>query len=92
MLLNGVLESLQTLAGEQQIQRPADVCVVHVPQLDQVLRALVTAEINIEFAYSLMIRPRGKAVLAINCQEEDFACEVMRRLGFMVLSQSDISR
>jgi hypothetical protein len=39
-----------------------------------------------------MVRPRGKAVLAMHVQDEDFACDVLRRLGFAVLSQTDISR
>ena len=72
------------------------VLAVELPQgpekLDEVFRALLTAEVNIEFAYSLMVRPRGKAVLAMHVQDEEFACDVLRRLGFAVLSQTDISR
>jgi hypothetical protein len=72
------------------------VLAVELPQgpekLDLVLRALLGAELNVEYAYSLMVRPRGKAVLAMRVQDEDFACEVLRKAGFAVLSQSDISR
>jgi hypothetical protein len=65
----------------------------HGPEkFDLVLRALLGAEVNVEYAYSLMVRPRGKAVLAMRVQDEDFACEVLRKAGFAVLSQSDISR
>jgi len=65
----------------------------HGPEtFDRVLRALFGAEVNVEYAYSLMIRPRGKAVLAMRVQDEDFACEVLRKAGFTVLTQSDISR
>jgi hypothetical protein len=65
----------------------------HGPEkLDLVLRALFGAEVNVEYAYSLMISPRGKSILAMHVQDEDFACEVLRKAGFAVLSQSDISR
>jgi hypothetical protein len=65
----------------------------HGPEgLDKVLSALLEAEINILFTYSMMIRPRDKAVLALGVEDEETAMDVLRQHDYTVLSQSDISR
>jgi hypothetical protein len=70
--------------------------VVELPRgpekLDSVLRQLVAAEVNIQYTYSLMIRPRDKALLALHCEDSEYARDVLQRAGFSVLSQKDISR
>jgi hypothetical protein len=70
--------------------------VVELPQGPEqfglVLRQLVAAEVNIQYTYSLMVRPREKALLALHCEDADFACDVLSRSGFAVLQQKDISR
>ncbi len=74
----------------------SDVVVVELPQgpekLDWVLRQLCAAEVNIQYTYSLMIRPHDKALLALHCEDADYAREVLAKAGFTVLSQKDISR
>jgi hypothetical protein len=74
----------------------SELVVVELPRgpekLDNVLRQLVAAEVNIQYTYSLMVRPRDKALLALHCEDPDFAREVLTRTGFAVLSQKDISR
>jgi hypothetical protein len=60
--------------------------------LDKVLSALLEAEINVLFTYSMMIRPRDKAVLALGVEDEETALDVLRQHDFPVLSQGDISR
>jgi hypothetical protein len=74
----------------------SNLVVVELPQgpekLDSVLRQLVAAEVNIQYTYSLMVRPRDKALLALHCEDADFACDVLARAGFAVLQQKDISR
>ena len=61
-------------------------------KLGNVLSILLTAEINVEFTYSLMVRPRGKAVLLLHVDDEDFADSVLSKAGIVVLGQADISR
>ena len=74
----------------------SEAIAVELPQgpekLANVLSILLTAEINIEFTYSLMIRPRDKAVLLLHVDDEEFACDVLTRAGIAVLGQADISR
>ena len=61
-------------------------------KLDTVLRSLVAAEVNIQYTYSLMVRPHDKALLALHCEDPDFARDVLMKAGYRVLSQKDISR
>ena len=86
----------EVLARKGLAAAESEALAVELPQgpekLAAVLCALFGAEVNIEFTYSLMIRPRDKAVLLLHVQEEDFACEVLGKAGFTVLGQSDLSR
>jgi hypothetical protein len=85
-----VLHAAGIPAGESQL------VVVELPQgperLDRVLRGLVAAEVNIQYTYSLMIRPRDRALLALHCEDPDFARDVLGKAGFTVLTQKDLSR
>ena len=70
--------------------------VVELPRgpekLDSVLRQLVAAEVNIQYTYSLMVRPRDKALLALHCEDPEYARDVLSKAGFAVVGQKDISR
>jgi len=61
-------------------------------KLDNVLRQLVGAEVNIQYTHSLMIRPHDKALLALHCEDTEYARDVLDKAGFAVLGQKDISR
>lgn len=85
-----VLDKASIPAGESKI------VVVELPsgpeKLDTVLRSLVAAEVNIQYTYSLMVRPRDKALLALHCEDPEYARDVLLGAEFAVLSQKDISR
>jgi hypothetical protein len=74
----------------------SNLIVVELPQgpekLDQVLRQLVAAEVNVQYTYSLMVRPRDKALLAVHCEDPEYARDALGKGGFAVLAQKDISR
>lgn len=85
-----VLNDLQMAASE------SDLIVVELPhgpeKLAEVLRYLVAAEVNILHTYSLMIRPHDKALLALHCEDSDFAREVLAKAQIALITQKDISR
>jgi len=56
------------------------------------LAALLMAEVNIYFSYPLLIRPRGRAVLALHLDDVECSSSVLRGEGFQLLNQSDLSR
>ena len=61
-------------------------------QLVKLLAALVMAEVNVHFAYPLLIRPRGFSAIALHVDDTECASSVLRGEGFKMLSQNDISR
>jgi hypothetical protein len=60
--------------------------------LAKVLAALLKAEVNVLFSYPLLIRPRGRAVLALHVDDNECASAVLRGDGFPILTQADLSR
>lgn len=60
--------------------------------LPNVLAALLKAEVNVLFSYPLLVRPRGRAVLALHVDDNECASSVLRGDGFPILTQSDLSR
>ena len=61
-------------------------------QLVKLLAALVMGEVNVHFAYPLLIRPRGFSAIALHVDDTDCASSVLTGEGFKLLSQDDISR
>jgi hypothetical protein len=61
-------------------------------RLVKLLAALVMAEVNVHFAYPLLIRPRGFAAIALHVDDTECASSVLTGEGFKILSQDDISR
>jgi short subunit dehydrogenase-like uncharacterized protein len=69
---------LEQLAGERQLQ--------------DVLAALVEAELNIHYTYPFLNRPAGKSALVLNVEYPEVAIDSLRRHYFTVLYQGDVSR
>ena len=61
-------------------------------QLSAVLGSLITVEVNIHYAYSFLMRPRGKSALVLSVEDNDLAASALNTRGFKVLTQRDISR
>ena len=60
--------------------------------LRDVLAALLEAEINVHYVYSFIMRPEGRAALAVNVEDADVAAQALNQRGFKVLTQRDIAR
>jgi len=73
-----------------------EVLVVELPEgaadLAKVLSALLKAEVNIYFSYPLMVRPRGRAVIAMHVDDTECSSSVLTGDGFKTLTQADLSR
>src|SRR5436305_12074010 len=61
-------------------------------QLVKLLAALVMAEVNVHFAYPLLIRPHGFSAIALHLDDTECASSVLTGEGFKLLSQDDITR
>lgn len=61
-------------------------------RLNEVMAALLEAELNVNYLYSFIPHPRGKSLLAFNMEDNEMAEQVLRRRQFRTLRQADISR
>ena len=61
-------------------------------QLQDVLAALLEAELNIHYTYPFLNRPAGKSALVLNVEHPEVAVDSLRRHYFTVLYQGDVSR
>ena len=55
-----------------------------------VCQQLVTAEVSISYAYPLLVRPRGFAVVAMHCDDCEFAAMVLRNKLFTLLGENEL--
>lgn len=70
-----------------------ELLVVEVPHghgLMSICQALVTGEVNIDYAYPLLVRPTGRAALAIHSDSLDTAAALLRQRKFQVMSEDDL--
>ncbi len=75
------------------------VCEVVVAELEEgasdlprLLAALLEAEVNILFSHTLLVRPRGRPLVATHTDDLECASAVLEGRGFRLLRQSDLSR
>jgi hypothetical protein len=72
----------------------SDLLVVQLPEVAQPLahicKALLAAELNIHYAYPLMLAPRGIPALAIHVDDIETAIATLQREGFNILTERDL--
>jgi hypothetical protein len=81
----------------QQAQTPvteSDLLVVQLPEgpqpLLQICKALLSAEVNIHYAYPLLLTPHGRACLALNVEDHEAAVQTLEKQGFTVYTEGDL--
>lgn len=90
-------ERLEELFGRSDIAYGAcDVVVAELEEgasdLPRLLAALLEAEVNVLFSYTLLVRPRGRPLLALHTDDLECASAVLEGRGFRLLRQTDLSR
>src|SRR5262245_6998517 len=72
----------------------SDLLVVKVPEGNQPLahicKALLSAEIDIHYAYPLLIGPQGCAALALHVADHEMAVGTLARMGFTIFGDNDL--
>ncbi len=73
----------------------SDLVAVEIPGTEQPLidicTALLQAEINIHYAYPMMIHPHGRAAIALHVDNHEGAVETLKRINYNVLTESDLT-
>lgn len=70
-----------------------ELLVVEVPSghgLRSIFSALIAGEVNLDYAYPLLIRPMGRAVLAIHTEDLETAVKLLRGRKYNVLGENDL--
>jgi hypothetical protein len=71
----------------------SDLLVVELPDsnhpLLQICKALLTAEINVHYAYPLLVGPHGRAALALHVEDIETGARTLQRQGFTLFSDND---
>lgn len=61
-------------------------------RLNELMSALLEAEININYLYSFIPHPHGHSLLALSMEDPEIAEKVLQRHMFRILKQTDLSR
>jgi hypothetical protein len=71
-----------------------DLLVVQLPEgpqpILQICKALLVAEINIHYAYPLLLGPYGRAALALHVEDHEVAVQTLSRQNFTILTENDL--
>ena len=70
-----------------------ELVVVELPHghgLRSICSALLAGEINIDYAYPLLVRPTGRAALAIHTDDLETAALLLKQRNYTVLSEEDL--
>jgi hypothetical protein len=72
----------------------SDLLVVQLPEgpqpILQICKALLVAEINIHYAYPLLLGPFGRAALALHVEDHEGAVQTLTRQNFTLLTEDDL--
>jgi hypothetical protein len=73
----------------------SDLLVVQLPEgaqpLLQICKALLMAEINIHYAYPMLVGPHGRAALALHVEDHETAVNTLSRQGFVICTENDLN-
>jgi hypothetical protein len=73
----------------------SNLLVVQLPEgaqpLVQICKALLSREINLDYAYPLMVGPNGRAAIAIHVDDHETAVQTMAANGFTVFTENDLN-
>ena len=68
------------------------VAEVRPTDLTKLMSALLEAELNINYLYSFIPRPRGEPILGLSLEDNETAEQALKRHQFRILRQADLSR
>jgi hypothetical protein len=73
----------------------SDLLVVQLPDsphpLPKICKALLAAEVNIDYAYPLLVGPQGHPALALHVHDHETAVNTLQRDGFTIFTENELS-
>ena len=94
MVLNDPERALEIFQQAGLPVTESDLLVVQLPEgnqpLIQICKALLQAEINIDYAYPLMANPQGGTAIALHVDDHETAALTLARQGFTIVTEMDL--
>lgn len=73
----------------------SDLLIVQLPDSTQPLleitKALLAAELNIHYAYPLLVGPQGSPALALHVEDHEMAVNTLTKQGFTIFTENDLN-
>ena len=95
MVVSDPERALETFRLNNLPVTESDLLVVQLPEgpqpLLQICKALLVAEVNIHYAYPLLIGPHGHAALALHVEDHETAVNTLTRQGFVLFTENDLN-
>lgn len=95
MVLSDPERALEIFQRNRFPYTESDLLVVQLPEADkpllEICKALLTVEIDIHYAYPLLIGPHGKAALALHVADMETAAGTLQSMGFVLFSDNDLA-
>jgi hypothetical protein len=95
IVLSDPERALEILRAAELPVTESDLLVVQLPDVRQPLvsicKALLAAEINIHYAYPLLVGPQGAPALALHVDDHGQAVLTLQRKGHTIFTESDFA-
>ena len=83
----------QILRGEKLAFSESEILIVELgpdQRLSDLCQALLSAELNIYYAYSLMVRPHGATTVGLHCDDQILGGQLLQRKGFKLVDEEEL--
>ncbi|MFN0057130.1 MAG: acetolactate synthase [Planctomycetota bacterium] len=94
MIVDKVDLARETLTEAGYAISESEIIAVELPDqgagLLQTCRTLLSAEINIHYAYPMFARRQGSAIVILHVDEPDFAGEALTKRGYRIINEGDL--
>lgn len=72
----------------------SNLLVVQLPEGDQpfirICKTLLSAEINVHYAYPLLVGPQGHSALLLHVEDHEMAVQTLKGRGFTIFTEADL--
>ena len=94
LVLSHPERAIELLEQSKLMYTESDLLVVQLPEgrqpLLQICKALLAAELNLHYAYPLLVGPAGLPALAIHVDNHEQAVQTLESQGFAVFTENDL--
>ena len=96
MVLSDPERGLEVLEQAKLPCTESDLLVVQLPEsshpLPQICKTLLAAEINIDYAYQLLVGSQARPALALRVDDLETAVSTLRGHGYTIFTEGDLSQ